>query len=265
VDKCVARGNDKRVTRVGLGARNRGWGCRGALRSGLAPGARLRLAWRGGLIGRSREAPLDDARHDPLPARPHGPPRNRAAILSAALRVSYAPVALTVPGRQVPDDRCPPQRPAASPGAAAIKPRRAEETVRSSLGTSTRNRVSGCTGSTAVRGRAGRGSDRASSSGAEPVEPSRARRLAKRRRAARAEAPDLSAPHPSAPRSRAPALPLRRPLDLHRDDRIDVREQMHAHLVRPDRTDGLAEMDVVAVDPHACLTLDSLGDVGGRH
>ena len=198
VDKCVARGNDKRVTRARSGG-TKPWagGCRGTLRSGARAGL---------LVSASRGVRA----HRPLAARlrsttPGTTPSPRARTVPGIEQRCYSQPCVSATrhslsrclegGFPMTDARA--QGPAASPGAAAmaaIKTRRAEETVRSSLGTSTRNRVSGCTGSTAVTGRAGRGSDRASSSGAEPVEPSRARRPAKRRRAARAEAPTSARP-----------------------------------------------------------------------
>ena len=60
------------------------------------------------------------------------------------------------------------------------------------------------------------------------------------------------------PRSRS-VTPRRRP---RREDRLDLVEELHLHLVRADRTDGLVELDVVPVDGVHDPTLDHGDDVG---
>src|SRR5207249_5630561 len=44
--------------------------------------------------------------------------------------------------------------------------------------------------------------------------------------------------------------------DLDRDDGVDVGEQVHPHLVDPDASDGLVQVDVVAVHLHPGLSLE---------
>src|SRR5438093_4828189 len=59
--------------------------------------------------------------------------------------------------------------------------------------------------------------------------------------------------------------PLFGGFDLDRDDGVDVGEQVHPHLVDPDTSDGLVQVDVVAVHLHPGLSLDLLRELGGRH
>jgi hypothetical protein len=188
VDKCVARGNDKRVTRgLVLGMK---------IASGLARraevGARAGLlvsASRGeGLIGRSRRGSARRRPARPPPRRPTLPATDQRTTRSPACQLQ--PVALTVPeGHDDEDAQHPPAH--RQPGGGGDQNARTEDMRRSSPGAARGLGVEVWTGIRVGGGRdrgrgvdridgrdgsRGRGSDRASSSGAKPADPSRARR-----------------------------------------------------------------------------------------